>query len=86
MDTLRGEWGWCERLVIVRAEDFGAIPGSLKVDHHAAPARLARRFGTKVTTLVIQPERPGRPLDFDARLNEALARHILEQISGRTNP
>jgi DNA-binding response OmpR family regulator len=84
LESLRSNWGWCEHLVILRAEDTGAIPGTLKVDHEREPAESVKTLGTKTTTLIVQPEQIGKPLDFDARTNEALAGHILEWVGGPT--
>jgi hypothetical protein len=83
MEKLRGERGRCERLVILRSEDTGAIPGTLTVDDDREPAETVRRLGMTMTTLIVQPERRGAALDFDGRTNEALAEHILEQVTTR---
>lgn len=72
----------CDRLIVVIAQDFGRLPGSLTRDTKAEYVALVGPGADKVTTLLVQPSGvESNPLAFDTAVTEALADHLVREMA-----
>jgi len=72
----------CDRLLVLLAQDFGRLPGSLTRDTKAEYIALVGDGADRVTTLLVQPTGSEEsPLGFDPATTEALAEHLVREMS-----
>jgi FixJ family two-component response regulator/glycine cleavage system H lipoate-binding protein len=72
----------CDKLIVLLAQDFGRLPGSLAHDIKAEYVALVGQGADKVTTLLIQPsENADHPLTFQHGIIEALAEHLVNEMT-----
>jgi len=72
----------CDRLLVLLAQDFGRLPGSLTRDTKAEYIALVGDRADRVTTLLVQPSgSESSPLGFDPAVTEALAEHLVREMS-----
>jgi DNA-binding response OmpR family regulator len=72
----------CDRLLVLLAQDFGRLPGSLTRDTKAEYIALVGDGADRVTTLLVQPTGSEEsPLAFDPAVTEALAEHLVREMS-----
>ncbi len=72
----------CDRLIVVIAQDFGRLPGSMTRDTKAEYVALVGPGADKVTTLLVQPSGiESSPLAFEPAVTEALAEHLVREMA-----
>jgi CheY-like chemotaxis protein/glycine cleavage system H lipoate-binding protein len=72
----------CDRLLVLLAQDFGRLPGSLTRDTKAEYIALVGDGADRVTTLLVQPSgSETNPLGFEPSVTEALAEHLVREMS-----
>ena len=73
---------FCDRVMVLTAEDIGRLPGSLARDIKAEFGSMAGETTRRVTALRVQPS-PADPgfLGLDARTTDALAEHIVQEMA-----
>lgn len=72
------------RLVLLEAEDTGRIPGTLRIKEDGDLVKMMAKRGKRITALVVQSAAPENgPLAFDARTTDALADHILREMTSK---
>ena len=70
----------CDRLIVLIAQDFGRLPGSLRATARRNTSRWSGAGADKVTTLLVQPTGSAEdPLGFDPAVTEALAEHLARE-------
>jgi hypothetical protein len=71
-----------DRLIVLLAQDFGRLPGSLTRDTKAEYVAMVGVDADKVTTLLVQPSGiEGSPLAFEPAITEALADHLVREMA-----
>lgn len=69
-------------LIVLLAQDFGRLPGSLARDTKAEYIALVGAGADKVTTLLVQPSGcESNPLAFEPAITEALAEHLVREMA-----
>ena len=74
--------GTCDRVMVLTAEEIDRLPGALVRDTKAEFGSTAGEKTSRVTTLQVQPDpRNGGFIELDGRITEALAEHIVHEMS-----
>lgn len=72
----------CDRLIVLLAQDFGRLPGSLARDTKAEYVALVGPGADKVTTLLVQPTGLAEhPLEFEPSVIDSLAEYLVREMA-----
>jgi len=73
----------CDRVVVLTTGEQGRLPGSLLRDTKGEFVSLSGKGGDKVVALIVQPACGGEGgiLNFDPETNDALATHLVREMS-----
>lgn len=67
------------RVIMLQAKDLGKVPGTLAEDGDKAMLAAIGDLGSKVKSYIVQPD--GNNTEFDARFNQAIADHLINEIA-----
>jgi len=72
----------CDRILALRAEDLGRLPGMVLRDRPLEAVQQAGAAAQKVTTITVQaPANLERGLSYGARLDAALASFLVREMT-----
>jgi len=78
---IRREAAANDRVVLILTDNTGRIPGSMVRNAASDMVKAAGEAGKKVVTVAVQPNSGEVPLAFEDLTTQALAEHILDEMT-----